>query len=107
MTPEATRWAVLALPLPAITAPGPPKAAPARPPLPRNPPARTAQGDGPVPRKNGDGAVAVVVAVGHLSACEGRPAQPPAPKPIARYSLSPVLDGSLAYTCDMYRCPCE
>ncbi len=33
--------------------------------------------------------------------------QPLVPNPIARYSFSSALVGSLAYTCDMNRCPCE
>ncbi|CAM5575639.1 hypothetical protein STENM327S_06633 [Streptomyces tendae] len=36
-----------------------------------------------------------------------RTVQPLVPNPIARYSFSSALLGSLAYTCDMYRCPCE
>ncbi len=62
----------------------------------------------PPPAGSGNGAEA------HSSALKGAErhraaprTQPLVPNPIARYSFSSALVGSLANTCDMYRCPCE
>lgn len=64
--------------------------------------------DGPAPAESGNGAEEHSSALMRTGRRRDVPrAQPLVPNPIARYSFSSALVGSLANTCDMYRCPCE